>query len=781
MINFNENNDNTFSNDLSLSDYLAIFRIHFRKISFTILVGTVLSVYLTYVRSPVYKATTSVIVRSKPGSSLVMSISGNDHKQKMQNEIQLIRSRSVAKEVVKRFWESDRRKRMDIFGTRKYYPKGENFRRILKEFLSLGLYNNKEQSISNIDTPYDYSIGEKYASRIIKNTEIKTNGNTDVIRITYSSVFADEARRIADMIANSYRDIEKELGNKDASLTVSFLADLVNEQEKKLFNAEEEIKKFKIENNIYTLDGNANLITSQLSKIESELYDVQSEISIRNQKINFLNSKLSESEKNLTKKILFDINAQMGFLRKEITTLETQLIQNETTYGKNHSAVKDLKKKVESLKIQLRNKVDDLISKGITAQDPLEDRQSNITELLSLESDIFGLNLSEEETVKLQNIYKDKLSKLPQLQLEFSRLIRNEEVLNQNYTLLREKLEESKIQLSSTSGRVQILDYARRPSKPVSPNHNQDIILGILLSIILSGLFVGVIEFLDSSIRSPNEINKYGLTILGIIPSIGIEGKIVKNKSIFNRGIKSKSHISKSMKRRLITKEDPRSPVSEAYRSLRTSLLYTDIDKETKSILVSSAGPGEGKTTTVANMAITYANLGKKTLLIDTDLRRPVVHKVLGVNKEPGITDYLTGYKKDFSSLIQETNIENLLVVSSGVIPPNPSELLGSKKMSELISGLERTWDVILFDSPPLVAVTDATMISKEIDKIIIVVKVGQTDKKAFDHTINALRNVNSPIGGIVLNAVTQRNSYGSYYYYYQYYHYYGAESDKSI
>ena len=194
---------------------------------------------------------------------------------------------------------------------------------------------------------------------------------------------------------------------------------MVNEQEKSLFNAEEEIKKFKIENNIYTLDGNADLITSQLSTIESELYNVQSEISIRNQKINFLNSKLSESEKNLTKKILFDINAQMGFLRKEITTLETQLIQNETTYGKNHSAVKDLKKKIESLKIQLKNKVDDLISKGITAQDPLEDRQSNITELLSLESEIFGLNLSEEETVKLQNIYKNNLVNYHNYNLNF--------------------------------------------------------------------------------------------------------------------------------------------------------------------------------------------------------------------------------------------------------------------------------------------------------------------------------------------------------------------------
>ena len=128
----------------------------------------------------------------------------------------------------------------------------------------------------------------------------------------------------------------------------------------------------------------------------------------------------------------------------------------------------------------------------------------------------------------------------------------------------------------------------------------------------------------------------------------------------------------------------------------------------------------------------------------------------------------------DFSSIIKPTEIKNLFAVTSGIIPPNPSELLGSNKMIQLVERLEKEWDIILFDSPPLVAVTDATMVSKAIDKIIIVVKVGSTDKKAFEHTIQNLTNVGAPIGGIVLNAVTQNNSYGSYYYYYQYYNYYG-------
>ena len=180
-----------------------------------------------------------------------------------------------------------------------------------------------------------------------------------------------------------------------------------------------------------------------------------------------------------------------------------------------------------------------------------------------------------------------------------------------------------------------------------------------------------------------------------------------------------------------------------------------------------------------SNLAITLANMGKKTLLIDTDLRRPVVNKVFNIDKSPGITEYLTGYVDEFSKVIYESEIQNLFIVPSGIVPPNPSELLGEKKLATLIKKLEKEWDMVLFDSPPLVAVTDATMISKEIDKIIIVVKVGRTEKKAFEHTINSLKNVSAPLGGIVLNAVTEKHNYGGYYYYYQYYNYYG--SDKEI
>ena len=764
---------NNFENNLSLNDIFLLIRVNSKIIALLISVCMAISAYLTYTTPPVYKATTAVMIKEIPGSSMVMSIGGYRQNSRMSNEVQLLRSRRVANEVIKRLWQSDLRNSLNIFGTRIFYPKGERVRRIVKELFSLGFYDPSEESAKSYDELFSNEIAERFANKVISGLRVVHREGTDIIDISYSSVYGKEAMTIANMIAAVYKDLEKEISAEEANSSVEFLDQMVKRQEDKLSEAEEAIKNYKIDYNMYDSEGSATLFNNRLATLESEIYNHFAETNIRNEQIIFLESKLTEDEKNLADKISTDINAQMVALRSDITALESQLIQNSMIYGETHGAVIEINKKLAILKIELDKKVKALIGEGITIGDPLVERQNNISQLLSLRSEIFGLNLKREETLKLKEIYSNKISELPEKQLNLSRLERDESVLTQNYSFIRQQLEAAKIRAASGSGKVQIIDVARKPETPISPNNFNDIFQGFIFSIFLAIVVVYLKEFLDNSIRKPVDIENHNLSILGIIPSIGSQNNDYKSSLLFRAGRKT----NKSIKRSIITKEDPRSPISEAYRSLRTSLLYTDVDMDTKSILVSSAGPGEGKTTTVANMAITYANLGKKTLLVDTDLRRPVVHKVLELNKEPGITNYLAGATKNFSDLVQKTDIQNLSVVSSGIIPPNPSELLGSEKMANLITKLEKEWDVVLFDSPPLVAVTDATMISKEIDKIVIVVKVGQTNKGAFSRTIELLNNVKAPIGGVVLNAVTQNNSYGSYYYYYQYYNYYGSDT----
>ena len=780
MTNNSQNNTNGYSqeNELSIRDYLFIIRFHYKKILFITLFGLGLGIYQVWTLPPSYLATTTVVLQEKPGANMIMDLTGNRDRNRIMNEMQLIKSRSVAKETIKAIWPY-KKNNLALFGSYPFYPRGRSARLLFKEIITLGLYDPKSDLPLRYNQDYSEDVGERFAGSLIGQLSVKQRSGTNLIDVSYRSVWPEEAKLVVNTVAKVFQNLDQKWSCEKASNSVDFLQNLVEIQETKLREAEKKLTHFKKQERMYDLDGNAISITSQIGTIEGEIYNSNSEININQEKYTLLKSKLSKDEKTLADQLMNNINVHVIALRNEISQLEAQLIQNIAQYGETHGAVKELKAKMEAQKVQLNSKVNELTKQGIIVQDPLQARFDIVSELITLDSEITGLKLKQVESKSLLKVFESKLDALPPKQLEFSRLQRNNMVLAQNYSLLRQKLEEAKINVASQVGKVQIVDTARSPGNS-RHNNKRTILMGLVFGFAAGVALAFGFEFLDNTVKTTHDIERKNLTVLGIIPSIGDDYIIKKRWWSSGRKSRSSSKSNRKLKRRLITREDPRSPVSEAYRSLRTSMLYTSPDKKIKSILVSSAGPGEGKTTTVANLAITYANLGKRTILIDTDLRRPVVHKVLDLNKEPGITDYLSGNTDDFKDIIQETEIENLFVVTSGIIPPNPSELLGSDRMTELVQKLENEWDMILFDSPPLVAVTDATMVSKAIDQIVMVVKVGQTDKKAFEHTINSLRNVNAPLGGVILNAVTHKNSYGSYYYYYQYYHYYGSDKESS-
>ena len=763
------------SYDLTLQDYLIILKIHWKKIITITILSFLFGIYYTFNIPPKYNATATVEIREKPEQNVVFDLSGNRNQNKLINEIQVIKSRALTTRVVEYLWNSNRRNNLHVFGTRVYYPKGQNIRSFIKEILTLGLYDGDLKKPKAYDSPYDESIGNKYSSLIRNNMTVGNVRNTNILEITFSSPNADEARRIANTIAKTYISYDIARSKEKALRSLQFLDTLVTEQEQKIEKKEKKVRDFKLLNNMYSLDGDASSIITQLNTYEGELYNVKAEINIRKEKTEILDSKLTEEEKTLTEALINNINNQLITLRLEIGRLENQIVQGSNTYGENHGAVLELKDKLKVLKSQLDEKVTLLINQGMIVKDPLQYRQDLITQLLNLDAEIISYQLRQSEINKMITFFSQKLNDLPDKQMQLARLTRDADILNQNYSFLRNKLEEAKLNAAVQAGNAVLLDSAKRPKNPVGPNHNRNILLSTFLGLGLALIISFLIEFLDNTLKTIDEVEKYSLSVLGIIPAIG---QPTKNKKRWN-GKLSVSNSSQNLKRRLITKEDPKSPISEAYRSLRTSMLFST-SKEIKSILVSSAGPGEGKTTTVANLAITYANLGKKTILVDTDLRRPVVHKVFNLDREPGVTNFLAGQTDEIATLVKKTEIENLSIITSGVIPPNPSEILGSQRMIDMLKTLESEWDMVLFDSPPLVAVTDANMISREIDSIVLIVKVGQTDKKAFHHTISNLRNINAPLGGIIMNAVSNKSSYGSYYYYYyhQYYNYYGTERD---
>lgn len=230
------------------------------------------------------------------------------------------------------------------------------------------------------------------------------------------------------------------------------------------------------------------------------------------------------------------------------------------------------------------------------------------------------------------------------------------------------------------------------------------------------------------------------------------------------RSNKSKKGIQ-STRRKLITKLNPKSPISEQYRTIRTNIEFSSVDDEIRSIMVTSSGPGEGKSTTTANLAVVFAQQGKRVLLIDADLRKPTVHYTFGITNTFGLTNVLTR-QMELKDAIKTTNEELLNVLPSGPIPPNPAELLSSRGMKEFFEEAKDAYDMLIFDTPPVLAVTDAQILSNQCDGTVLVISSGRTEIEAATKTRELLEAANGKILGVVLNN-KKMNKNSNYYYYY--------------
>ena len=230
------------------------------------------------------------------------------------------------------------------------------------------------------------------------------------------------------------------------------------------------------------------------------------------------------------------------------------------------------------------------------------------------------------------------------------------------------------------------------------------------------------------------------------------------------RLVLNKKSKKTELKRNLITNQNPKSPISEQYRTIRTNIQFSSVDEEIRTIVVTSSGPGEGKSTTAANLAVVFAQQGKRVLLIDSDLRKPTVHYTFNFTNTFGLTNVLTR-QSQLHDVVKETMEKNLYILTSGPIPPNPAELLSSRAMEQLMKDVEEEFDVVLFDSPPLLAVTDGQILASKCDGTILVVSSGKTETDQAVKAKELLNAANSHILGVVLNSKKMENS--NYYYYY--------------
>ena len=299
-----------------------------------------------------------------------------------------------------------------------------------------------------------------------------------------------------------------------------------------------------------------------------------------------------------------------------------------------------------------------------------------------------------------------------------------------------------------------VVDEAPLPTEPLPQQTLQHVLLALTASL---GLGVGLaflLEYLDYTVRTPEELDAvYGMTTLGVIGVI--EGK-------------DRREVSKE---EIVTLAAPRSPAAEAFRALRTNIQFANPGAPVHSLLVTSAGPLEGKTLTAANLAVSLAQDGSRVILVDTDLRKPRLHRVFDIPKEPGFTNLVIDQKDAFEDYLRPTSVENLRVLPCGAVPPNPAELLGSPRAAQVMEQLKEHADVVVYDSPPAATVTDAVVMASQVDAVLQVVLAGRTRRDLVRQGRTVLEKVGGRVLGPVLNRVSLSDlGYYSYYYYYGYY-----------
>ncbi len=356
---------------------------------------------------------------------------------------------------------------------------------------------------------------------------------------------------------------------------------------------------------------------------------------------------------------------------------------------------------------------------------------------------------------------KQEANKLNESAIEYTLLKRDVETYRQLYEGLLQKLKEASVSAGLKSNNFRIVDSAHPPTGPIEPNVPRNLMFAVVLGLASGVGLAFLLEGLDNTVRTTEQAQVIsGLPSLGMIPlgsKSAREGPNPKRLVIAT----SKEAVE------LVTQVRPQSQMAESYRALRTSLLLSNLGAPPKVIMVTSALPQEGKTTTSINTAVVLAQKGVRVLLIDADLRRPSIHKTLGMGPHSGLSNVLTGSIKLENAITSTTVLPNLFVLPAGTPPPNPAELLASANMRDVLAQLSEQYDHIVIDTPPCLSVTDAVVLSPRADAAVLVIRSGQTTKQALRRSRDILTQVNAKVVGVLLNAVDLSSP--DYYYYYEY------------
>jgi capsular exopolysaccharide synthesis family protein len=614
---------------------------------------------------------------------------------------------------------------------------------------SEGFLNNLAASTSR--PPAKGVSVESAAQVLMSRLSIEPIKESRLTTVKYQDADPVRATKVLGALVDAYAQGNLDDVFESATMAADWLRNQVGTLREDLESSEMALHEYKKSRNILSLslDDQSNMLREQMSQLSQALTQVRTQREKTAARLAEL-MKIRDADPSslpalelLDSRMLSDLRSSYIDATKELNALRASGL------GDNHPEAK----RVEA--------------KSATA------RHALLSEVLNIQGAYQrDLGARDKEIAGLSGLYKRAEAQaldLNLLEIEYNRLKRAKDTNEKLFGIVIERSKESDLTRMLRVNNIRVVDRPITPKRPVSPNIPLNLAGGLAFGLAI-GLGVAIAkEQLDRSLRTPEDVeHELGQPFLGLLPQVG-RGP-AEQSPYHSRRRKRPQVAEESGAPELFVFNSPASGTAEAARAIRTNILFTSPDQAYNTLLITSAGPSEGKTTVACSIAITMAQAGQRVVLVDCDLRRPRVHRIFGRSNEHGLTTALLDVSAE-ASMANESVVPNLSFISTGPIPPNPAELLQSAAFKALLERLRGRYDRVVLDSPPLVPVTDAAILSTLVDGTILVVRASQTTRELARRALRALRDVSGRIVGVVLNAVDLENRSYGYYRYYQYKH----------
>ncbi|MFN6496407.1 MAG: GumC family protein [Nostoc sp. DedQUE01] len=593
-------------------------------------------------------------------------------------------------------------------------------------------------------------------TQFLQKFTVKEIKGADILNISYKDTNPQIAAQVVNTLIDVYLEYNVSAHRNQAATARKFIEKQLPNAELVVRQAEAELAVFKERNKIISLQEEANKSLELITELQQQISEAQSKFADAEAQTQAIKKQLRMNSEQAVVMTSLSQTSGVQDILKEIQQLESQLAAKRTVFQDNHPQVIDLVYKLQSLNELLQQRVKNVVgvdSVQLNNNFQLGELQQQLSaKLVDLESNRLGLASQITTLSNLQAAYKQRLNNLPRLEQQQRQLERKVQAAQSTYSLLLQKLQESRIAENQSLGNASMISAAEVPEESISSPMFLYLSTGLLSSLAALAI-IYILEKIDKSIKTTEQAKELlNFTLLGVIPAF--------NKSNnYLRGNEEMELYSK----RLMVRDAPRSPINEAYRMLRANLKFMSADKELKVIVITSSVPREGKSTVAANLAITMAQMERKVLLVDADMRRPVQHKIWELINNEGLSNLIVG-QGEISTAIKQV-MDNLYVLTCGVIPPNPGSLLDSKKMATLIQTFSVYYDFVIIDAPSLNVAADAATLGQMADGVLFVVRPGVVDCVSATIAKELLEKSGQNVLGQVVNAVIPQHERYSYYY----------------